>query len=137
MLNVCRFDSGLVLDSCIYLDRCRTSRVTEHWYWQSRGQIVYRRNRMNGARLLQRTLNVPRKFWVQLLTPRYFPPIPGAQLIWILVFMLAMVGLYISPLFINSPCVLLISELPPKPKIMAHRGASGVRKLLFKIIDII
>ena len=27
-------------------------------YWRPRGQIVYRRNRGNGARLLQRTLNV-------------------------------------------------------------------------------
>ena len=27
-------------------------------YWRSRGQIVYRRNRRNGARLLQRTLNI-------------------------------------------------------------------------------
>ena len=29
-------------------------------YWRSRGQIVYRRNRRNGARLLQRTLIEPR-----------------------------------------------------------------------------
>ena len=28
-------------------------------YWRSRGQIVYRRNRRNGARLLQRTLFLP------------------------------------------------------------------------------
>ena len=33
-------------------------------YWRSRGQIVYRRNRRNGARLLQRTLN---KFYVKSL----------------------------------------------------------------------
>ena len=32
--------------------------VWRNRYWRSRGQIVYRRNRRNGARILQRTLTV-------------------------------------------------------------------------------
>uniref|UniRef100_K1R1V9 Glycerophosphodiester phosphodiesterase domain-containing protein 5 n=1 Tax=Magallana gigas TaxID=29159 RepID=K1R1V9_MAGGI len=37
-----------------------------------------------------------------------------------------MTVLYIAPLLINSPCVFLISELPPKPKLLALRGASAI-----------
>ncbi|KAK3095074.1 hypothetical protein FSP39_009932 [Pinctada imbricata] len=48
------------------------------------------------------------------------------QLKWMLSFIIILVGLYISPLFINSPCVILISDLPPRPKIIGQRGASGI-----------
>lgn len=37
-----------------------------------------------------------------------------------------MTGLYISPLFIDSPCIKVITDIPPKPNIIAHRGASAV-----------
>ncbi|OWF39221.1 Glycerophosphodiester phosphodiesterase domain-containing protein 5 [Mizuhopecten yessoensis] len=37
-----------------------------------------------------------------------------------------MVGLYISPVFIDSPCVVATTKLPPKPFIIGHRGASGI-----------
>ena len=36
-------------------------------YWRSRGQIVYRRNRRNGARLLQRTLSCVHAYFPVLL----------------------------------------------------------------------
>lgn len=48
------------------------------------------------------------------------------QFFWLLLYLAVMAGLYIAPLFINSPCVVLISELPPKPKLLAHRGASAI-----------
>ncbi|XP_068103730.1 glycerophosphoinositol inositolphosphodiesterase GDPD2 isoform X2 [Hyperolius riggenbachi] len=32
-------------------------------------------------------------------------------------------ALFVSPLFITSPCIIKESELPPKPKILGHRGA--------------
>ncbi|XP_061192899.1 glycerophosphodiester phosphodiesterase domain-containing protein 5-like [Saccostrea echinata] len=48
------------------------------------------------------------------------------QLFWLIVYLALMTGLYISPLFINSPCVVLISKLPPKPRLLAQRGASAI-----------
>ncbi|CAH2315584.1 glycerophosphoinositol inositolphosphodiesterase GDPD2 [Pelobates cultripes] len=44
---------------------------------------------------------------------------------WIIltVFAILLVALYISPLFISSPCILESSKLPSKPKIYGHRGA--------------
>lgn len=48
------------------------------------------------------------------------------KLFWLLTYLSIMVGLYISPLFINSPCVAFIADIPTKPKIIAHRGASGI-----------
>ncbi|XP_069104829.1 glycerophosphodiester phosphodiesterase domain-containing protein 5-like isoform X2 [Argopecten irradians] len=48
------------------------------------------------------------------------------QMFWLCVYLSVMVGLYISPLFIDSPCVVATSKLPPKPHIIGHRGASGI-----------
>ncbi|KAL3847985.1 hypothetical protein ACJMK2_018872 [Sinanodonta woodiana] len=50
----------------------------------------------------------------------------GWKLLWLFVYITVMCGLYITPLFIESPCVVLEKNLPPKPKIFAHRGASGI-----------
>ncbi|ESP01708.1 hypothetical protein LOTGIDRAFT_225182 [Lottia gigantea] len=44
----------------------------------------------------------------------------------LLFFIIIMVGLYITPLYIKSPCVISIEELPPKPKLLSHRGASRI-----------
>ncbi|XP_048747239.1 glycerophosphodiester phosphodiesterase domain-containing protein 5-like isoform X2 [Ostrea edulis] len=48
------------------------------------------------------------------------------QLLCLMVYLAVMTGLYVAPLFINSPCVVLISELPPRPRLLAHRGASAI-----------
>ncbi|XP_060085144.1 glycerophosphodiester phosphodiesterase domain-containing protein 5-like [Ylistrum balloti] len=48
------------------------------------------------------------------------------QMLWLCVYLSVMVGLYISPLFIDSPCVVATSRLPPKPSIIGHKGASGI-----------
>eukprot|EP00106_Octopus_bimaculoides_P010289 XP_014777731.1 PREDICTED: glycerophosphodiester phosphodiesterase domain-containing protein 5-like [Octopus bimaculoides] len=41
-------------------------------------------------------------------------------------YMAILVGLYVIPLFIESPCVRPADSLPSKPRLFAHRGASGV-----------
>ncbi|KAK6195563.1 hypothetical protein SNE40_000969 [Patella caerulea] len=43
----------------------------------------------------------------------------------LLFYIAVMIGLYISPLYIKSPCVIEFNQLPLKPKIIAHRGDSG------------
>nr|XP_022342238.1 glycerophosphodiester phosphodiesterase domain-containing protein 5-like isoform X2 [Crassostrea virginica] len=48
------------------------------------------------------------------------------QFFGLLFYLAVMTGLYIAPLFIKSPCVINIKQLPPKPKLMAHRGASAI-----------
>ena len=45
----------------------------------------------------------------------------------LLFYVLVMLALYLSPLLIRSPCVLLADQLPRKPLIIAHRGAAAVR----------
>jgi len=47
--------------------------------------------------------------------------------IWFIVYIIAMIALYISPLMIRSPCIVEKSELPTKPLLLAHKGASAVR----------
>uniref|UniRef100_A0A8C5PE19 Glycerophosphodiester phosphodiesterase domain containing 2 n=1 Tax=Leptobrachium leishanense TaxID=445787 RepID=A0A8C5PE19_9ANUR len=39
------------------------------------------------------------------------------------IFSIFLVGLYITPLFLSSPCIMKPSEIPPKPNIFGHRGA--------------
>ncbi|KAM8952860.1 glycerophosphoinositol inositolphosphodiesterase GDPD2 [Pelodytes ibericus] len=41
----------------------------------------------------------------------------------LIIFLILLGALYISPLFISSPCIMEPSKLPPKPKIFGHRGA--------------
>ncbi|XP_046552971.1 uncharacterized protein LOC124262505 [Haliotis rubra] len=48
------------------------------------------------------------------------------KLLWLTVYVAVMIGLYISPYFINSPCVAHADDLPSKPLILAHRGASEI-----------
>ncbi|KAM9326388.1 glycerophosphoinositol inositolphosphodiesterase GDPD2 [Gastrophryne carolinensis] len=39
------------------------------------------------------------------------------------VYIIFVCALFVSPLFISSPCIIKASELPPKPRILGHRGA--------------
>ncbi|KAM3912323.1 glycerophosphoinositol inositolphosphodiesterase GDPD2 [Leptodactylus fuscus] len=39
------------------------------------------------------------------------------------VYFILVCALFVSPLFISSPCIMKASELPPKPEIIGHRGA--------------
>ena len=48
------------------------------------------------------------------------------QLLWLVVILGVMVGLYISPLYILCPCITTSPSMPHKPKLFAHRGAEGV-----------
>jgi len=43
-----------------------------------------------------------------------------------IIYIIAMIALYISPLTIKSPCIVEKSELPTKPLLLAHKGASAV-----------
>ncbi|XP_036359119.1 glycerophosphodiester phosphodiesterase domain-containing protein 5 isoform X3 [Octopus sinensis] len=48
------------------------------------------------------------------------------KLLTAVAYMAILVGLYIIPLFIDSPCVRPADSLPSRPRLFAHRGASGV-----------
>ncbi|CAH1780730.1 unnamed protein product [Owenia fusiformis] len=48
------------------------------------------------------------------------------QVIWMVVYIGLMLIIYISPLLVQSPCVLHRQLLPPKPGVMAHAGASAL-----------
>ncbi|XP_053555042.1 glycerophosphoinositol inositolphosphodiesterase GDPD2 isoform X2 [Bombina bombina] len=39
------------------------------------------------------------------------------------VYILVLCALYVSPLFISSPCIMKAEQLPPKPRLFGHRGA--------------
>lgn len=41
----------------------------------------------------------------------------------LMVYIILVSALFISPLFISSPCIMKASELPPKPRLIGHRGA--------------
>jgi len=47
-------------------------------------------------------------------------------IVWFIVYIVALLLLYVSPLMIKSPCIIEKSELPAKPLMVAHRGASAV-----------
>uniref|UniRef100_UPI00358FCECC glycerophosphodiester phosphodiesterase domain-containing protein 5 isoform X2 n=1 Tax=Myxine glutinosa TaxID=7769 RepID=UPI00358FCECC len=49
-----------------------------------------------------------------------------ARMMLLVVYLLPLLGLYLLPLMINSPCILLREQLQPRPRIIAHRGASMV-----------
>ncbi|XP_056393800.1 glycerophosphoinositol inositolphosphodiesterase GDPD2 isoform X2 [Hyla sarda] len=40
-----------------------------------------------------------------------------------MVYIILVCALFVSPLFISSPCIMKVSELPLKPRIIGHRGA--------------
>ncbi|KAL5005356.1 hypothetical protein ScPMuIL_018812 [Solemya velum] len=50
----------------------------------------------------------------------------GPKLLWLFIYLSVMICLYISPVFIDSPCVIATGQLPNKPQLFAHRGASGI-----------
>lgn len=43
--------------------------------------------------------------------------------LFLMVYIILVCALFISPLFITSPCIMKASELPPKPWLIGHRGA--------------
>ncbi|KAM5126519.1 glycerophosphoinositol inositolphosphodiesterase GDPD2-like [Mantella aurantiaca] len=45
------------------------------------------------------------------------------KILILVVYFLLVCALFVSPIFTTSPCVIKASELPPKPKILGHRGA--------------
>ena len=53
-----------------------------------------------------------------------------SQILCVCTYLAVMIGLYISPLFIKSPCVIEAENIPNKPKIFAQKGAPVVRLLV-------
>lgn len=50
----------------------------------------------------------------------------GLKLLIFVAYLALLVGVYVLPLFIDSPCIQPAGSLPPKPQMFAHRGASGI-----------
>jgi len=59
--------------------------------------------------------------------------------IWIIVYIVIMLALYLSPLAITSPCIVAKSDLPRKPLLLAHKGASAVcdNFVSFLVVEVI
>ncbi|KAG7518408.1 glycerophosphoinositol inositolphosphodiesterase GDPD2 isoform X1 [Solea senegalensis] len=47
----------------------------------------------------------------------------GSKVLIALVFLTVSAAIFLCPLFIRSPCLVELSELPEKPKLIGHRGA--------------
>ena len=58
-------------------------------------------------------------------------------IVWVNVCLIIMLALYISPLFIKSPCIVDKSDLPTKPLLLAHKGASAVRDDCFSFFFVL
>lgn len=43
------------------------------------------------------------------------------------IYIIILIAIYVLPLAIRSPCIVEKSELPTKPLLLAHKGASAVR----------
>lgn len=54
-------------------------------------------------------------------------PLPiGRKIVLLFLFFGVVLAIYLSPLCISSPCITESRHLPPKPKLMGHRGAPMV-----------
>lgn len=50
----------------------------------------------------------------------------GLKLLIFVAYLAVLVGVYVLPLFIDSPCIRPAGSLPQKPQMFAHRGAAGI-----------
>ena len=50
----------------------------------------------------------------------------GWRVTCLLMYIFVMTGLYISPVFIDCPCLIRGENLPEKPRLVGHRGAMSV-----------
>ncbi|XP_041850114.1 glycerophosphodiester phosphodiesterase domain-containing protein 5 isoform X1 [Melanotaenia boesemani] len=46
-----------------------------------------------------------------------------SQVVVVLLYLIVLVGLYVVPLYINSPCIMDPSTLKPRPDVIGHQGA--------------
>ena len=51
---------------------------------------------------------------------------PGVQVVVLLLYLGVLLGLYLVPLSITSPCIMERSELKPRPDVIGHQGAPMV-----------
>ena len=55
---------------------------------------------------------------------------PASKILIMVVFAGVSVAIFLSPLLIQSPCLVEEKQLPPKPALIGHRGAPMVRKCI-------
>lgn len=59
--------------------------------------------------------------------PKACPPLSiGPKVLLLFLFFGITLVIYLAPLFISSPCIMKLGDLPPKPGLVGHRGAPMV-----------
>ncbi|XP_067668479.1 glycerophosphodiester phosphodiesterase domain-containing protein 5-like isoform X2 [Haliotis asinina] len=105
---------------------CIAVTVSVEMMWQSEWTLVLLSLRITGP-FLQIGAVVLMTLMAWIISLQWFKLSHWAlKLLWLTVYVAVMIGLYISPYFINSPCVTHADDLPNKPLILAHRGASEI-----------
>lgn len=56
-------------------------------------------------------------------------PCPGFQVVVLLLYLSVLLGLYMAPLSITSPCIMDHANLTPRPDVIGHQGAPMVSQL--------
>ena len=54
---------------------------------------------------------------------------PGFQVVVLLLYLSVLLGLYMAPLSITSPCIMDHANLTPRPDVIGHQGAPMVSQL--------
>lgn len=56
-------------------------------------------------------------------------PLPAFQVVVVLLYLSVLLGLYVVPLYITSPCIMDPSNLKQRPDVIGHQGAPMVSQL--------
>lgn len=56
--------------------------------------------------------------------------LPGLQVVVVLLYLSVLLGLYVVPLNINSPCIMNPTTLKQRPDVIGHQGAPMVSQLI-------
>lgn len=51
------------------------------------------------------------------------------QVVVVLLYLSVLLGLYVMPLYITSPCIMEPTSLKPRPDVIGHQGAPMVSQL--------
>lgn len=55
--------------------------------------------------------------------------LPVFQVVVVLLYLSVLLGLYVVPLYIASPCIMDTATLKPRPDVIGHQGAPMVSQL--------
>lgn len=61
----------------------------------------------------------------------FFPPV--FQVVVLLLYLSVLLGLYLVPLYITSPCIMDPSTLKSRPDVIGHQGAPMVSRMTYII----